>query len=296
MSFGNFQGMSFDNFEFPNTNFYNSDLRELIAMYKKLVAEYDTIKAEIDEVTKKINEFTQYVDTIIDERINLKLKALTSRVNMLEVEMKQVEAELDNTNLRVAEIVKDIINLGIRIDQVKVELKADIAEVYIEFGKYKESIDDIIQIEINKLIAYIDEHVTKLDRLDVVNPITGVYEDIQNVLNDICDSLLAGFGITAEEYDKLALTAMQYDQLRITAIQYSTRGYLIFYKQLIARMRSPFTGEMDRYDNVIYRLADLHKNCLTAKEYDDLSLSAQVYDDKQITAYIYDWNSKVAIQ
>ena len=288
--------MSFGNFEFPNTNFYNSDLRELIAMYKKLVAEYDTIKAEIDEVTKKIEEFTQYVDSIIDERINLKLKALTSRVSMLEVEMKQVEAELDNVNLRVDEIVKDIINLGIRIDQVKVELKADIAEVYIEFGKYKESIDDIIQIEINKLIAYIDEHITKLDRLDVVNPITGVYEDVQNVLNDICDSLLAGFGITAKEYDELALTAMQYDQLRITAIQYSTRGYLIFYKQLIARMRSPFTGEMDNYDNVIYRLADLHKNCLTAKEYDDLSLTAQVYDDKQITAYTYDWNSKVAIQ
>lgn len=287
--------MSFGNFEFPNTNFYNSDLRELIAMYKKLVAEYDTIKAEIDEVTKKIEEFTQYVDEIIDEKINLKLKALTSRVTILEIEMKQVEEELDNVNLRVDEIVKDIINLGIRIDQVRVELKTDIAEVYIELGKYKESIDDIIQIEINKLIAYIDEHVTKLDRLDVVNPITGEYENIQNVLDDIVDALLSGFGLTAKEYDDLELTALQYDKLVITAIQYSVRGYLLFYRELIARMRSPFTGAIDNYENIIYSLADLHKNCFTANEYDEKALTAQVYDDKLITAYTYDWNSKTVV-
>lgn len=287
--------MSFGNFEFPNTNFYNSDLRELIAMYKKLVAEYDTIKAEIDEVTKKIEEFTQYVDNIIDERINLKLKALTSRVTMLEIEMKQVEEELDNVNLRVDEIVKDIINLGIRIDQVRVELKTDIAEVYIELGKYKESIDDIIQIEINKLIAYIDEHVTKLDRLDVLNPITGEYENIQNVLDDIVDALLSGFGLTAKEYDDLELTALQYDKLIITAIQYSVRGYLLFYRELIARMRSPFTGAIDSYENIIYSLADLHKNCFTANEYDEKALTAQIYDDKLITAYTYDWNSKAVV-
>lgn len=287
--------MSFGNFEFPNTNFYNSDLRELIAMYKKLVAEYDTIKAEIDEVTKKIEEFTQYVDEIIDEKINLKLKALTSRVTMLEIEMKQVEEELDNVNLRVDEIVKDIINLGIRIDQVRVEFKTDIAEVYIELGKYKESIDDIIQIEINKLIAYIDEHVTKLDRLDVVNPITGEYENIQNVLDDIVDALLIGFGLTAKEYDDLELTALQYDKLVITAIQYSVRGYLLFYRELIVRMRSPFTGAIDSYENIIYSLADLHKNCFTANEYDEKALTAQVYDDKLITAYTYDWNSKAVV-
>lgn len=287
--------MSFGNSEFPNTNFYNSDLRELIAMYKKLVAEYDTIKAEIDEVTKKIEEFTQYVDEIIDEKINLKLKALTSRVTMLEIEMKQVEEELDNVNLRVDEIVKDIINLGIRIDQVRVELKTDIAEVYIELGKYKESIDDIIQIEINKLIAYIDEHVTKLDRLDVVNPITREYENIQNVLDDIVDALLSGFGLTAKEYDDLELTALQYDKLVITTIQYSVRGYLLFYRELIVRMRSPFTGAIDSYENIIYSLADLHKNCFTANEYDEKALTAQVYDDKLITAYTYDWNSKAVV-
>lgn len=288
--------MSFGNFEFPNTNFYNSDLRELIAMYKKLVAEYDTIKAEIDEVSKKFEEFTQYVDSIIDERINLKLKALTSRVSMLEVEMKQVEEELDNVNLRVDEIVKDIINLGIRIDQVRVELKTDIAEVYIELGKYKESIDDIIQIEIKKLIAYIDEHVTKLDRLDVVNPITGEYENIQNVLDDIVNILLNAFGITAKEYDSLELTALQYDKLLITAIRYSTRSFIYFYKYLNNLMLSPFTGSIDSYENIIYSLAALHKNCLTAQEYDALALTAQGYDDKQITAYTYDWNSKTAIQ
>lgn len=287
--------MSFGNFEFPNTNFYNSDLRELIAMYKKLVAEYDAIKSEIDEVTKKINEFTQYVDDIIGERIDNKLKALTSRVALLEHEMQDVEAKLSDVNLRIDDVVASVVQLAIKVDQTKAELKTDIAGVYIEFGKYKESIDDIIQIEINKLIQYIDEKITKLDRLDVVNPITGEYENIQNVLDDIVDALLSGFGLTAKEYDDLELTALQYDKLVITAIQYSVRGYLLFYRELIVRMRSPFTGAIDSYENIIYSLADLHKNCFTANEYDKKALTAQVYDDKLITAYTYDWNSKAVV-
>lgn len=287
--------MSFGNFEFPNTNFYNSDLRELIEMYKKLVAEYDSIKSEIDDCVKKIDEFTQYVDDIIGERIDNKLKALTNRVALLEYEMQIVEGKLSDINLRIDDVADSVVQLGIKVDQIKTELKTDIAEVYIEFGKYKESIDDIIQIEINKLIEYIDEKVTKLDRLDVVNPITGVYENIQNVLDDIVDALLSGFGLTAKEYDDLELTALQYDKLGITAIQSSVRGYLFFYRELIARMRSPFTGAMDSYENIIYSLADLHKNCLTANEYDEKELTAQIYDDKLITAYTYDWNSKVAV-
>lgn len=287
--------MSFGNCEFPNTNFYNSDLRELIGMYKKLVAEYDTIKSEIDDCAKKIDEFTQYVDDIIGERIDNKLRALTSRVALLEYEMQIVEGKLSDANLRIDDVADSVVQLSIKVDQIKAELKTDIAEVYIEFGKYKESIDDIIQIEVNKLIQYIDEKVTKLDRLDVVNPITGVYENIQNVLDDIVDALLSGFGLTAKEYDDLELTALQYDKLGITAIQYSVRGYLLFYRELITRMRSPFTGAMDSYENIIYSLADLHKNCLTANEYDEKELTAQVYDDKLITAYTYDWNSKAVV-
>ena len=53
--------MSFSNFEFPNTNFYDSDLRELISMYKKLVKDYNSIKAEIDQAVDFINNFKTLV-------------------------------------------------------------------------------------------------------------------------------------------------------------------------------------------------------------------------------------------
>ena len=52
--------MSFSNFEFPNTNFYNSDLRELISMYKKLVKEYD-------DILEQLNELKTNIGSIVDE-------------------------------------------------------------------------------------------------------------------------------------------------------------------------------------------------------------------------------------
>lgn len=284
--------MSFSNFEFPNTNFYNSDLRELIAMYKELLANYSEIKSEIDEAIQKINEFSQYIDEEIAKIADAKLSALSSRVTMLETEMIEVDNRLDSVDVEIDDIVSTISVLMIRLDKYSSEFKADIAEVYNVFGEYKESIDKLIDYEIQRLVNYIDEHVTKIDRLYVVNPLTGKYEGIQEVLDSICENLLAGFGITAQEYDDLKLTAIQYDVRRIKAMEYSSRGYLIFYKELIAVMRSPFSGEVEKYDNIIEGLANLHKEYLTAQAYDDVELSAEVYDSYLITAYDYDWNGK----
>ena len=57
-------------------------------------------------------------------------------------------------------------------------------------------------------------------------------------------------------------------------------------------MISPFTGQNTKVKTVVYELSELHKNALTASEYDALELDADTYDAEEISAYDYDWNGK----
>lgn len=58
-------------------------------------------------------------------------------------------------------------------------------------------------------------------------------------------------------------------------------------------MTSPFTGEDDSLENIIYDIVNGQKtNSLTAIEYDNLELTASAYDNYELTAYDYDWNGK----
>ena len=72
---------------------------------------------------------------------------------------------------------------------------------------------------------YIDAEV--LDYTMMINPITGVYEDVRNVVNDIVTYFHMNDALTAAEYDALDLTADDYDNYEITAYDYDFSGKTI---------------------------------------------------------------------
>ena len=290
--------MSFSNFEFPNTNFYNSDLRELISMYKKLVKEYD-------DILKQLNELKTNIGSIVDEYLDADLGAfkaelltiINNEITELENEIREEQKKLEDDMTKFKnDISSTIEQLRIDIDEfeVKVNNKVQtianqIAQVYIDMSEYKHDMAELFELQRNELILYIQEHIAQITRLYVTNPFTGVYEDVQDVLNDIAKYVTQSYGLTAQEYDDLQLKASEYDAKRITAQNYSSRGILLFFKELYLKMRSPFTGFMDYYDKIIYQLADLHRSAYTAEEYDKLLLTADDYDGLGITAFKYDW-------
>ena len=58
----------------------------------------------------------------------------------------------------------------------------------------------------------------------MINPITGVYEDVRNVVDDIVSYFHTQDSLTATEYDTLALDADYYDNKQITAYDYDFNG------------------------------------------------------------------------
>ena len=290
--------MSFANFEFPNTNFYDSDLRELISMYKKLVKEYDDILEQLNEL--KIN-----ISSIVDEYLDGDLEAfkaelltiINNEITELENEIREEQKKLEDDMTKFKNDISSTVE-QLRIDIDDFEAKVNnrvqtianqISQVYIDMSEYKHDMAELFELQRNELMLYIQEHIAQITRLYVTNPFTGAYEDIQDVLNDIAKYVTQSYGLTAQEYDDLQLRASEYDAKRITAQNYSSRGILLFFKELYLKMRSPFTGLMDYYDNIIYQLSNLHRGAYTAEEYDNLLLTADDYDTLQLSAYKYDW-------
>ena len=72
---------------------------------------------------------------------------------------------------------------------------------------------------------YVDAEV--LDYTMMINPITGVYEDVRNVVEDIVTYFHTNDALTAAEYDALDLTASAYDAYDITAYDYDFSGKTI---------------------------------------------------------------------
>ena len=290
--------MSFSNFEFPNTNFYDSDLRELISMYKKLVKEYD-------DILEQLNELKTNIGSIVDEYLDADLGAfkaelltiINNEITELENEIREEQKKLEDDMIKfkndisstVEQLRIDIDNFEAKVNNRIQMISNQIAQVYIEMANYKHEMAELFELQKNELTLYIQEHVEQITRLYVTNPFTGEYEDVQDVLYDIAKYVTQSYGLTAQEYDNLQLRASEYDAKRITAQNYSSRGILLFFKELYLKMRSPFTGFMDYYDKIIYQLADLHRGAYTAQEYDNLLLTADDYDELQLSAYKYDW-------
>ena len=73
--------------------------------------------------------------------------------------------------------------------------------------------------------AYVDAEV--LDYTMMINPITGEYEDVRDVVDDIVTYFHTNDALTAAEYDALDLTASAYDAYDITAYDYDFSGKTI---------------------------------------------------------------------
>lgn len=287
--------MAYSNYEFPHSSYYDADLRELLALYKDLKATYDGLQDEINKLLEYIDTLPQTVDQIVKEQIAISISLYQQRLANVEALVKALETHVNN-------LQGEVDTFQPQINQLYIDLQRNVQyfqnlhnELIEQFHIFKNGTSKYLDERMDEIEAYLYEVATKLDHLDVINPINGRYEDVNKVLADIYASITVAFGITAKEYDSLQLTAQEYDRTGISAIDYSSKAYFIFWELRQGMMRSPFTGKMTNYKNVIYKLSDLHKCCITAKQYEDLSLTAQEFDAWIINAFNYDWYGRQMI-
>lgn len=283
--------MSF--FEFPHTRTYDSDLGWLI-----------------EEVTRIADQYDSFIEWMNSHKIEYEELAL--RVSNLENEINTFETEIDNRFYALdQELRTDIDN---KIAQVIAQVNAKLQEVDLalrdlenKFNQFKTETRNLVIEYYNLGMSYtdfkIEELINSLPDLTTVyvyNPIKGHITTLQVAIYDLYN-LASPYGITAQEYDDLAISASDYDALEIEALQYDLYARQILENLGIIKnkwhyMYSPFTGEYVPLQTVIEELVDLHtSDALTASEYDALELTASNYDAVEISAHDYDWSAKTIL-
>ena len=185
--------------QFPYTDFHELNLDWIINKMKEL----ENTTSYLVEEFSKIEVLTEdYIQGMIDRAIE---------TNNLEIAQKLIELKAEITLEYKGYVTAQINALTTYIDNQDVhydQLAQGYADTTLADAK-----------------DYVDSEV--LDYTMMINPITGVYEDVRNVVNDIVSYFHTGDALTAGEYDSLDLTAGAYDAYDITAYDYDFNGKTI---------------------------------------------------------------------
>lgn len=193
--------------EYPYANYHNLNLDWIIKITKAVEAE----TARLSEEFAQIEIMTEdYIQNMINTSIASNNIEVYQRINDLKTEvyasMEQCKADI--TAAYTAYVNQQINLLKIYVDSQDASFDA-LARSYADTA-------------LTRANEYTDEHV--LDYTLMINPITGEYEDVRDVVDDIVKYFHSNESLTAAEYDALDLTASAYDAYDLTAYDYDFNG------------------------------------------------------------------------
>lgn len=193
--------------QYPYSDFHELNIDWLIKQVKDNI---DAIKVLEDKMAE--------IEVLTEDQINDMIHtAIENNNTILYNRMLQLKNEITNeytiyVDNEITTLRSYLLN---QINQLKVYVDNQDLVFYNEVIAYADSI-------LAQANAYTDTKV--LDYNMMINPITGVYEDVRNVVNDIVSYFHTDGSLTAAEYDALELTATVYDAYELTAYDYDFNG------------------------------------------------------------------------
>ena len=193
--------------QFPYSDFHELNLDWLIKQTKDNM---DMIKYLEEEFAKIVVVTEDHIQEMIDASIRANNLVVFNEINKVRADLTNAINDL-NTDLTAR--YKAYTDAQIALQKIYID-NQDI--FYFEQAKaYSDA-----NFEAAK--TYTDETVQISTYM--INPITGVYEDVRNVVNDIVSYFHTADALTAIEYDALELTADDYDNYELTAYDYDFNG------------------------------------------------------------------------
>ena len=292
--------MSYTNFDFPHTHFYESDLRELIAFYKELQDKYNGLVADI----KALQEWKEQHEGEYEALLK-RVTAIESEINNFEAEVEAKFTDLENNlnnkfNALTAEIrnelAQTVLDINRLFNELKNQIESEIASMKLEIKSLEFELQQAIEDLREELDEYLDarfeqfiHNLPDYEHLIVHNPVTGTDTTIQVALDDLYASFNV-FGLTAKQFDELGITCAEFDAKGLTAHEFDSMGYkLLNYPDPTYYMRDPFTGEIVLVSEVVMKLFTLHAGTITVNDFEALDLTCAEFDAKETTAFNFDF-------
>ena len=182
--------------KYPYSNLHELNLDWLIDVNKDLLTRMKILEDEMAQIEVMTRE---QIEAMINSAIATNNIDLYNRMSALHTQITQ-------------EYTSYVTN---RINQLTVYI--DNQDVY-----YNGLAQGYAQTAESNANAYTDSQV--LNYTMMINPITGVYEDVRYVVDDIVAYFHTENSLTAGEYDALDMTAAYYDAKDLTAYDYDFNG------------------------------------------------------------------------
>ena len=161
-----------------------------------------------------------------------------------------LQEEISKIEVMTEDQIREMINTAISENNVLIYAAIDTSaeNLKAELIAYINNKIDIINRNIDNLYLYVDNQDSYYDTLAhdyanqalidaktyadsivnqaniMINPLTGQYDDVRNVVNDIIYYFHTNTALTAGEYDALDLTAQDYDNYELSAYDYDFNG------------------------------------------------------------------------
>ena len=260
-------GFTFE--EFPNADFYKSDLRKVLKYVRKMEAYIADIDKVIDDLRQAIGDIPYLKQCC--EQVQTQLILIDNNLTSLNEKAEDYEyriSVLENEYLGLKEYVDDLFN----------ELKA-IHDRDFNLLLYKLN---QARLQLESEIDYLRWRIEQIDT-SVYNPwLAKRVEPQEN--EDFIFNHLADECPTADEYASLSLTAQEYSDFGITSRDYQEFGKqkLHFYW-----VYSPAFGWKQEINNVLTSIVDFVCNTLSAQQYSELELTADEYSAMDMSAMDY---------
>ena len=243
---------------------------------------------KVNECIDAINGFTDAYKQYTDKKVS-ELKTYIDGLNR-DIYNHITEVE---TNIRYDMDTRDN-ELDEKINKLQTNLLDKISALNILIYDLNAETRAHIDTEVKKLYDYINDYVP--NNMEVLNPVRGYRTSLNQALADIYDNLRY-YALTCNEFDSLNLTCTEFDGLSINCTEFDLYGAKRFRVDSNLYMHDPFTGKYVFYQDVIYKLAELHfNNPITASEFDALLLTVTAFQSKALSAYTFDSNAKTALK
>lgn len=182
--------------QYPYSDFHELNIDWLIKQTKDNIELIKTIQEEIAEI-----------EVMTEDQIKALINTAIA-TNNIELYNRMAALKTEITNNYTSMISSQINNLKIFIDN---------QDVYYDNLAKSYASNALVEAK-----NYVDTQV--IDYTMMINPITGTYDDVRKVVEDVITYFHSDGSLTAAEYDALDLTATAYDAYQLTAYDYDFNG------------------------------------------------------------------------
>lgn len=193
--------------QFPYLNYHDLNLDWLIKITKNN-----------QDLINYLNEEFAKIEILTESQITAMINTAIANNNV------EIYNDINQVRVDLLEVINDKeANITARY---KAYTDAAIAAQKIYIDNQDIFYDGLAQSYANHAVVlannYTDQQV--LNYTEMINPITGEYEDVRNVIDDIITFFHSEGALTAGEYDALDLTAAAYDAYNLSAYDYDFNG------------------------------------------------------------------------